>query len=76
MTPKIEVQVGQVWLDNDRRKFRDGKPRELTVMEVASNRMAIGASAVCRSSANRTVSILLFRFKPTKYGFRLKEGQL
>lgn len=71
MTEDVQVQVGQVWSDNDPRS----KGRTLRVAAVAGNRalciVLTDAEHTVRSQVGHTTRIGLHRFKATASGYRL-----
>ncbi len=63
MSDSIEVQVGQVWADND---WRSSSREHLRVVAIEDTH-----AVVERLNGTRRTRIRLDRFKPTSTGYRL-----
>ena len=61
MSSDVQVKVGQVWKDNDKRSLG----RELTVVEIA------GDYAKCKATTGKVTRVRLSRFRPTSTGYAL-----
>jgi hypothetical protein len=71
----MDVQIGQLWVDNDPRLAQEGRKRYVRVTGFL--RDTAGDKAVCQAwydevgAACRTVRIRLDRFRPNASGYRL-----
>lgn len=73
--PPTPVEVGQLWIDNDRRLAVDGRKRYIRVTEVGEKHAVCQAWYDEAGSDSRTVRILLSRFRPISTGYRLAADQ-